>query len=154
MSIPATADLEVSTLGECTVESPMQRHWAQAEEMEIFVSDEDKILLDDSLTSVSNAFARNEIPVAFELAGPRRKLFFDPAKSSCAIVTCGDSAQVLTTSYVASQCRHATDMESRKIYGIRCGYEGLIADYAQNKRKTDPKCARVAWVAFFRRVCG
>jgi 6-phosphofructokinase 1 len=89
MSMPATADLEVSTLGECTVESPMQRHWAQAEEMEIFVSDEDKILLDDSLTSVSNALARNELPVAFELAGPRRKLFFGPAKSSCAIVTCG-----------------------------------------------------------------
>jgi hypothetical protein len=27
----------------------MQRHWTQAVEMEIFVSDEERILLDDSL---------------------------------------------------------------------------------------------------------
>ena len=60
MRMPTPADLEVATLGQCTIESPMQRHWAQASEMEIFVSDEDKILLDDSLTSVSGALTRSE----------------------------------------------------------------------------------------------
>jgi hypothetical protein len=57
----------------------MQRHWAQAGEMEIFVSDEDGILLDDSLASVSSALTRSERLLAFELAGPRRSIFFDPA---------------------------------------------------------------------------
>jgi 6-phosphofructokinase 1 len=89
MKTPTPADLKVATLGPCTIQSPMQRHWAQAGEMEIFVSDEDGILLDDSLSSVSGALARSERLPAFELAGPRRSIFFDPAKTSCAIVTCG-----------------------------------------------------------------
>jgi len=89
MRTPTPVDLEVATLGQCTIESPMQRYWAQAGEMEIFVSDEDKILLDDSLTTVSGALTRSERLPAFELAGPRRSIFFDPAKTSCAIVTCG-----------------------------------------------------------------
>lgn len=49
MKVIHPSDLEVPTLGSCAVESPMQRHWAHADEMEIFVSDKDKILLRDML---------------------------------------------------------------------------------------------------------
>ena len=82
-------DLEVPTIGPCVIESPLHRHWAQAHEGGRFVSDEDKVLVDDELKSVSRALARNEPLTAFELAGPRQKIFFDPAKACCAIVTCG-----------------------------------------------------------------
>ena len=71
---------------------PHAAHWAQAGEMEIFVSDEDKVLLDDSLTSASGARTRSERLAEFEFSGSAAKyflLFFDPAKTSCAIVTCG-----------------------------------------------------------------
>lgn len=139
MSMPATADPEVSTLGKCTVESPMQRHWAQAEEMEIFVSDEDKILLDDSLISVSNALARKELPVAFELAGPRRKLFFDPAKSSCAIVTCVGLCPNINDVIRGLTMQAYNRYGVRKIYGIRCGYEGLIKDYGHPISELTPE---------------
>jgi len=62
-------DLTVPTLGHCMVESPIQRYWAHANEMEIFVSDEHKILLDNSLTSVVASIARDESALAaFELA--------------------------------------------------------------------------------------
>jgi Fructose-bisphosphate aldolase class-II len=118
------ADLEVPTLGPCTVESPMQRRWVQADEMEIFVSDEDQILLDDSLASVSASITRNEPLAAFELAGPRRKLFFDPAKSSCAIITCGGLCPGIND-VIRGLVMQAHDRYGiRKIYGMRCGYEG------------------------------
>jgi 6-phosphofructokinase 1 len=108
------ADLRVPTLGHCTVESPIQRHWAHADETEIFVSDEGQILLDYSLTSVVASIARIESALAaFELAGPRRKLFFDPADSSCAIVTCGGLRGQAYLRYGI-----------RTILGIQCGYEG------------------------------
>lgn len=124
------ADLRVPTLGHCTVESPIQRHWAHADEMEIFVSDEDKILLDDSLTSVVASIARNESALAaLELAGPRRKLFFDPADSSCAIVTCGGLCpginDVIRGIVMQTYLRYGV----RSILGIQCGYEGLIKEY-------------------------
>jgi hypothetical protein len=57
MRIINPTGLIVPTLWHCVVESPIQRYWARAHEIEIFVSDEDKILLDDSLTSVATAIA-------------------------------------------------------------------------------------------------
>ena len=66
-------NLEVPTLGPCAIEPPLQRHWAHAHESGGVVSDEDKILVDDALKSVSRALARNEPLAAFESAGPRRR---------------------------------------------------------------------------------
>jgi 6-phosphofructokinase 1 len=136
------SDFEVSTLGPCTFESPLQRHWLRADEMEIFVSDEDKILLDDSLTTVSNALAHNELPAAFELAGPRRKLFFDPAKSSCAIVTCGGLCPGINDVIRGLTMQAYNRYGVRKIYGIRCGYEGLIKDYGHPISELTPDAVR------------
>jgi 6-phosphofructokinase 1 len=129
MKVIHPSDLEVPTLGSCAVESPMQRHWAHADEMEIFVSDKDKILLHDSLKSVATSIAHNETPAAFELAGPRRKLFFDPGNSSCAIVTCGGLCPGINDVIrgLVMQAYHRYGL--RTIHGIRCGYEGLIKDY-------------------------
>jgi hypothetical protein len=49
MEMVSPGNLEVPTLGPCAVESPLQRHWAHAREAGRFVSDEDKILVDDAL---------------------------------------------------------------------------------------------------------
>jgi 6-phosphofructokinase 1 len=122
METPTPADLEVATLGPCTIESPMQRHWAQAGEMEIFVSDEDRILLNDSFTSVSGALARSERLSAFELAGPRRSIFFDPAKTSCAIVTCGGLCPGINDVIRGLTMQAYSRYGVQNIYGIRCGY--------------------------------
>jgi 6-phosphofructokinase 1 len=127
--MPTIADLEVVTLGPCTIGSPMQRHWAQADEMDIFVSDEDKILLDDSLSNVSSVLARGEQFPAFELAGPRRRIFFDPAKTRCAIVTCGGLCPGINDVIRGLTMEAYSRYGVQKIYGIRCGYEGLIKDY-------------------------
>jgi 6-phosphofructokinase 1 len=122
-------DFSVRTLGRCTVESPIQRYWAHAREMEIFVPDEDKILLDDSLTSVATSIARNETLTAFELAGPRRKLFFDPANSSCAIVTCGGLCPGINDVIRGIVMQACLRYGVRTIFGVQCGYEGLIKEY-------------------------
>jgi 6-phosphofructokinase 1 len=126
MEIVNPGNLEVPVLGPCAIESPLQRHWAHAHEAGTFVSDEDKILVDDALKSVSRALARDEPLAAFESAGPRRKIFFDPAKACCAIVTCGGLCPGLND-VIRGLVLQAYDRYGlRKVYGIRCGYEGLI----------------------------
>jgi 6-phosphofructokinase 1 len=140
--MPTPADLEVPTLGQCTVESPMQRHWAQADEMEIFVSDEDKILLNDSLTSITRALTDTERLAAFELAGPRRRIFFDPANTSCAIVTCGGLCPGINDVIRGLTMQAYSRYGVRKIYGIRCGYEGLIKDYGHPVSELTPDTVR------------
>ena len=131
-------NLEVPTLGPCAIESPLQRHWAHAQEAARFVSDEDKILVDDALKSVSRALARNEPLAAFESAGPRRKIFFDPAKACCAIVTCGGLCPGLND-VIRGLVLQAYDRYGvRKVYGIRCGYEGLIKAYGHPVSELTP----------------
>lgn len=65
-------------------------------------------------------------PLAFELAGPRRSIFFDPKYTRAAIVTCGGlcpglndviRSLVLTLTY-----RYGVN----EVYGIRYGYHGLV----------------------------
>ena len=142
METPTPADLEVATLGPCTIGSPMQRHWAQAGEMEIFVSDEDRILLDDSLSSVSGALTRSERLPAFELAGPRRSIFFDSAKTLCAIVTCGGLCPGINDVIRGLTMQAYSRYGVQNIYGIRCGYEGLIKDYGHPVSELTPDAVK------------
>jgi 6-phosphofructokinase 1 len=61
-----------------------------------------------------------------ESAGPRRTLFFDPAKLACGIVTCGGlcpGVNDVVRAIVLSLRRH---YGVRSIYGFRFGYEGLV----------------------------
>ncbi len=128
------ADLEVSTLGPCTVESPMQRRGGGEDEMEIFIADEDKILVDDSLTSVAASIAHNETLAAFELAGPRRKLFFDPANSSCAIVTCGGLCPGI------NDVIRGLVMQAHNRYGIRQAW--TLCSCAHQSRDSNSQTSR------------
>jgi 6-phosphofructokinase 1 len=147
--------LDVPTLGPCTVESPLLQQWAHAHEGGRFVSDEDKILVDDALKSVSSALARNEPLAAFESAGPRRTIFFDPANTCCAIVTCGGLCPGLND-VVRGLVLQAYDRYGlRKVYGIRCGYEGLIKAYGHPVLELTPdkvKNIHIIWGKHLRHV--
>ena len=64
-----------------------------------------------------------------EIAGPRQKLFFDPSKLACGIVTCGGLCPGMNDvirSIVLSLHHH---YGVRKVYGFRFGYEGLVRRY-------------------------
>ena len=63
-------------------------------------------------------------PPRFEAAGPREKIFFDPATLNCGIVTCGGLCPGLNDvirSIVLSLHHH---YGVRTIYGFPYGYEG------------------------------
>ncbi|MGH8964591.1 MAG: ATP-dependent 6-phosphofructokinase, partial [Actinomycetes bacterium] len=56
---------------------------------EHYISENDRVLLDDTLSRISaRGVPAGELP-GMEPCGPRRKIFFDPAKTRAAIVTCG-----------------------------------------------------------------
>ncbi|MBN2577767.1 MAG: ATP-dependent 6-phosphofructokinase [Pirellulales bacterium] len=61
----------------------------------------------------------------FEKAGPREKLFFDPAKTKAAVVTCGGLSpglnNVIRSLFLELRLRYGVG----EVLGIRYGYEGL-----------------------------
>lgn len=119
--LPKQSDLLVSRLGECRFPSPVQARGLP------FVHDEDGVLLSPDTRLLKPYLEAGEMPPKFELAGLRRKLFFNPERISCGIVTCGGLCPglndvirsiVMTLHYVYGV---------QRIVGFRYGYAGLSA---------------------------
>jgi 6-phosphofructokinase 1 len=65
-------------------------------------------------------------PPAFELAGPREKIYFDPNTLRCGIVTCGGLCPGLNDVIRSIVfCLHEK-YGIAKVYGFRFGYAGLV----------------------------
>ena len=80
-------DVRIPSLGPCRLASPMKKllsgEWAPR-----FVGDDQRVLVEDRLAE-STASAHGVPSVGFELAGPRERIYFEPSKVRCGIVTCG-----------------------------------------------------------------
>ena len=85
-------DTRIPAIGAAKVDSPLQRLLMVNHEGKLrqssFLEDEDRILVYDTPDYLCSLSAGAE-PMTFELAGPRRKIYYDPTKIHCAIVTCG-----------------------------------------------------------------
>lgn len=64
-------------------------------------------------------------PLAFEKAGPRPRLYFDPAQTRAAIVTCGGLCPGLNNVIRSIFLELFFNYGVREVYGIRDGYLGL-----------------------------
>lgn len=115
-------DLTIETLGTAQIESPLLpggRH---------FVEDDEKILVYCHSENV-RSFQRSAIePPMFERAGPRRKIFFDPKKLNCGIVTCGGLCPGLNDVIRTMTLSLSWQYGVRNVYGFRYGYAGLSSN--------------------------
>ena len=78
-------DLIVPTLGECQVTSPLVIETPSSDTQSHFVSDSMRIRFNVEVGPEPTSTDH----LSFEEAGPREKIFFTPAKTTAAIVTCG-----------------------------------------------------------------
>jgi len=121
-------DFEISTLGEAELLSPMQslRNEAEAE----FITDErHRVLFDYSLEKVEAALEGGGEPVTIERSGPREKLYFNPARTIAAVVTCGGLCPGLNDVIRGIVMTLNYSYGVRTIYGVPYGYEGFIDKY-------------------------
>jgi 6-phosphofructokinase 1 len=65
-------------------------------------------------------------PPAFELAGPREKIYFDPSTLRCGIVTCGGLCPGLNDVVRSVVFCLREKYGVAEVYGFRFGYEGLV----------------------------
>ena len=128
-------DLVVKVLGPCTLSTPLAHRLG--ENALTFVGAADKVLLDDSLSARRAARAQDAgegtgaEPPAFELAGPRDRIFFDPSRVRCGIVTCGGLCPGINNVIRGIVLELARDYGVRDVLGFRFGYDGLVARLAR-----------------------
>jgi len=129
-----TADLDPSSLtirslGERKISSPLERLMAEGTPGHTFYSDDHRVLVKHELPDVSRMIAEGKEFPCFEVAGPRRKIFFEPGQTNCAIVTCGGLCPGLNDVIRAIVMQAYYRYGVRRIYGIPYGFEGLIPEY-------------------------
>ena len=120
-------DLAIDIVGRCLLPSPVAGHLG--ERSMHFVGAADKVLVDDGLSSSGQASADLAAQPAFELAGPRDKIFFDPRTLRCGIITCGGLAPGLNNVVRGIVLELWAGYGVRQILGFRFGYAGMIARY-------------------------
>ncbi len=111
-------ETQIQNLGEGKIDFPFPNY--------NFVDDSCRVLYDVSENYFIDCVKNNRAPITFELAGPRSKIYFDPKKLKCAIVTCGGLCPGLNDVIrgIVMALYHMYGV--RNIFGIRYGYEGFI----------------------------
>jgi 6-phosphofructokinase 1 len=114
-------NLDVQRLGECRITSPISNSR--------FVSDDERVLYQTDLTEIEQALKAGKQPPLFEKAGPRAKIYFDPSKLKCGIVTCGGLCPGLNVVIRAIVLALHHHYKVQTIYGFQYGYEGFAPKY-------------------------
>jgi 6-phosphofructokinase 1 len=114
-------NVKVKSLGECRIPSPLGLSTVLGDGVVNYVPDNARMPAMVELSSdVSHAAG-----VFFEKAGPRQHIYFDPAETSAAIVTCGGLCPGLNNVIRSLVLQLYYHYGVKNILGIRFGYSGL-----------------------------
>ncbi|WP_437838339.1 ATP-dependent 6-phosphofructokinase [Sorangium sp. So ce1153] len=130
-----SADLAIKDLGPCRYPSPVAEKLG--EKATVYVGEADKVLFDDRLSAVL-AGASGPRPPAFELAGPRNRVFWDPREMRAGIVTCGGLCPGVNNVIRGLVLTLAHSYGVQHIFGFRYGYEGLVARFGHAPMRLGP----------------
>lgn len=132
-------DFLVPHLGPCRFDSPLTPLLDYRQHTVNFVEQTDRILIENTLSAIRQQQRSNDELFGLEPAGARRKIFFDPATTKAAIVTCGGLCPGLnnvTRSLVNELTRR---YKIQNVYGIGNGYEGFTSDCSRPTIELTPK---------------
>ena len=111
----------VSKLGEGRITSPITGVR--------FVDDEEHVLYHSDFRALKEYLDAGNKPPCLEKAGPRRKIYFDPAGLKCGIVTCGGLCPGLNDVIRSITLTLTRQYRVKQVLGFRYGYEGLSSKF-------------------------
>ena len=124
-------DLNIDNLGKPTIDTPIDMaEFIYTPMRTVYVTD----------ARVHRIFCKHQKVVpSFEVAGPRKKIYFDPGKIRSAIVTCGGLCPglndviraIIMELYWVYGCK-------RDVYGIKYGLQGFISEYGHDFMMLNP----------------
>ena len=125
-------DLAVRTLGPCRIDSPLAERLVARETTQHSVVEEDRILFDDTISMAGGrGLPLDQLP-SLEPGGPRKRIYFDPAKTRVGIVTCGGLCPGLNDVIRGLVLELSRHYGVRRIVGFRNGYRGFVPRYGED----------------------
>jgi 6-phosphofructokinase 1 len=113
-------DLNITNLGETTFRSPLPLSFVEGDDVGDFVSDRFRLMYEPQFVP-----GEKMCEISFELAGPRYKLFFEPAETTAAIVSCGGLCPGINNVIRGLVQELIVNYGISRVLGIRYGYQGL-----------------------------
>lgn len=126
-------DTSIQNLGECNILSPIAEKNCLC-----FVKDVDRVLIMASKAAIDDDLKQDKEPKSFEHAGPREKIYFDPSKLRCAIVTCGGLCPGINDVIRAIVLSLYYGYGVKSVLGIRYGLRGFIPECGLNVEELTP----------------
>ncbi|MCU0599782.1 MAG: ATP-dependent 6-phosphofructokinase [Desulfobacterales bacterium] len=123
-------DLETQRLGEPKIPSPMTGVR--------FIDESDHVVVNANPKRLEPFFKEGKRPPMLEIAGPRKKIFFDPSKLKCGIVTCGGLCPGLNDVIRAIVMGLFYHYGVKIVFGFPYGYEGLSHRYGHEPIEFTP----------------
>ena len=114
-------DFAVRTLGPATVPSPLALSTEPDDEVADYVPDDSRVLYDVEFSAASPPAPS----LAFEKAGPRTRIFFDPERATAGIVTCGGLCPGINNVVRSMVLELHHKYGVQRMLGFRFGYSGL-----------------------------
>ena len=121
----------VARLGECVLPSPVSGMHS--------VGDDEHVLYHAHAEEIRPYMTAGTTPPCFEKAGPRQRIFFDPAKLRCGIVTCGGICPGLNDVIRAIVLSLFHHYEVKSVLGFQYGYEGLTSRHGHVPLELTPQ---------------
>lgn len=130
-------DTAIMTLGPAKIPSPIDMHTGEGDNR-CFIRDEERILVNVFEDDVLEAFKNGERLASLERAGPRRKIYYDPSKLRCAVVSCGGLCPGINDIIRALVLALRHNYGVHNICGIRYGLQGFISSYGHELMDLTP----------------
>ena len=124
-------DTNIPTLGEAKISSTIKKR-SNGKQLNNFISDDDRIIVNLKLADIANMIKKGKELPCFEMAGPREKIYFDPSKLKCALVTCGGLCPGLNDIIRSIVLELYYGYGVRNIFGIRYGLQGFIPKFGHD----------------------
>ena len=122
-------DLKIDSLGPPGISSPLGLSTVYGDLIANYVDDKATVIIPHDKNDIVRRIKNGEKILAFEKAGPREKIYFDPSKIKAAIVTCGGLCpginNVIRSLVMELNYRYGV----KTIYGIRYGFMGFIPKF-------------------------
>ncbi|TWU29983.1 ATP-dependent 6-phosphofructokinase [Bythopirellula polymerisocia] len=123
--MPETPDLtqqqlSITSLGEPSQISPLPLSTVPGDDIGDFVEDDTHLFYEPRFK-----FGEKHCDLSFEMAGARREIFFHPADTTAAIVTCGGLCPGINNVIRSLVMELLLNYGIQNVLGIRYGYHGL-----------------------------
>ena len=118
-------DLDIDRLGEPRFLSPINLGTEPGDLLADFTPDDARVLADLDPARLAECHRLGEAPPSFELAGPRQRICFDPARTTAGIVTCGGLCPGLNNIIRGLVMTLSYGYGVSRVLGFRYGFKGL-----------------------------